>query len=103
MHDQTISIPTLIQERLTQALHPITLDLQDDSAQHIGHAGAKQGGGHYSLFIVSDAFTAKSPVQRHQMIYTALDGLIGGAIHALSITAKAPAEYQVSHLNVDTK
>jgi BolA protein len=85
---------TIIQERLTQALQPITLELQDNSAQHVGHAGAQSGGGHYSLLIVSEAFTGKSPVARHQMIYGALDGLIGGAIHALSITAKTPAEHQ---------
>ncbi len=84
----------LIQERLTQALKPSILELQDNSAHHIGHAGAQSGGGHYALFIVSDAFAGKSAVARHQMIYKALDGLIGGAIHALSITAKTQAEHQ---------
>ncbi len=94
MNSNATPTTTLIEDRLTQALKPSTLELQDNSAQHVGHAGAQSGGGHYSLLIVSEAFTGKSAVARHQMIYKALDGLIGGAIHALSITAKTQAEHQ---------
>lgn len=87
-------ITDTIEQRLTAALHPTQLILEDNSTEHIGHEGAKAGGGHYTLLIVSDAFTGKSAVARHQMIYAALNGLIGGEIHALSITAKSPAEHQ---------
>lgn len=94
MIDHTTSITETIQKRLTESLHPTHLQLEDNSAAHAGHEGAKAGGGHYTLVIVSDAFTGKSAVLRHQMIYAALNGLIGQAIHALSITAKSPAEHQ---------
>lgn len=94
MPNHTTPTLDIIQERLTHALHPTLLRLEDNSADHAGHVGAQQGGGHYTLLIVSKAFEGQSAVKRHQMIYQALDGLIGQAIHALSIQAKTPAEYQ---------
>lgn len=92
MSDFKNSTVEIIQERLREALRPTVLNLEDRSALHETHPGAIAGG-HYDLFIVSDAFIAKSAVQRHQMIYQALDGLIGNGIHALSIRAKTPEEH----------
>lgn len=84
---------TLIHQRLTAALNPLILNIEDDSQHHRNHPGAKEsGGGHYSVYIVSQAFTDKSMVARHQMIYKALEGLIGPEIHAIQITAKTPEE-----------
>ncbi|MGA9851604.1 MAG: BolA family protein [Gammaproteobacteria bacterium] len=81
-------------ERLRQQLEtrfqPLELVIHDDGAQHIGHA--HEGGGHFSVRIVAPAFTAKTPLQRHQMIYAALDNLLQTDIHALSIKALAPEE-----------
>jgi BolA family transcriptional regulator, general stress-responsive regulator len=69
-------------------LEPATLDIQDDSALHIGHAG-NSGGGHFTLKIASSQFCGKSQIIRHRLIYQALAGLIPEKIHALSIQAIA--------------
>ncbi|MDA0237291.1 MAG: BolA family transcriptional regulator [Proteobacteria bacterium] len=81
-----------IKQRLT-SLQPTTIDIFDDSASHIGHAGVQAtGGGHYELTIASPMFSGKVSVQRHRMIYDCLSDLIPGVIHALSIRAFAPED-----------
>lgn len=82
-------------ERMQQqlaALAPESLDIADDSAQHAGHAGARSGGGHYELTIVSPLFAGKPSVARHRMIYDALGDMMHKQIHALSIKAYTPDE-----------
>jgi BolA protein len=74
------------------ALEPIRLELVDDSFKHAGHEGAKGGGGHYSLTIVSQQFAGQSTVARHRMIYAALGAMMQAQIHALAIRAYAPGE-----------
>ncbi|MFM8486501.1 MAG: BolA family protein [Bacteroidota bacterium] len=60
---------------------------------YAGHAGAIQsGGGHFSVFIVAEAFGGKTMVQRHQMVYRALGDLMKTDIHALMIKALIPGE-----------
>jgi BolA protein len=82
-----------IRSALQAALTPVQLDIIDDSAAHAGHAGAIQsGGGHFSAYIVADAFTGKSLVQRHQMVYQALGELMRTDIHALMIKAHTANE-----------
>ncbi len=82
-----------IRTALQSALQPERLDIVDDSAAHAGHAGALQsGGGHFSAYIVADAFAGKSAVQRHQLVYKALGELMQTDIHALAIKALAPDE-----------
>ena len=82
-----------IRSALQSALEPKRLDIVDDSAAHAGHAGALQsGGGHFSAYIVADAFAGKSAVQRHQLVYKALGELMQTDIHALAIKALAPDE-----------
>lgn len=76
---------------LQQALAPTQLELIDESAAHAGHAGAA-GGGHFHAVIVADAFTGKSLVQRHQMVYRALGDLLKGEIHAFSMKVYSPDE-----------
>lgn len=84
-----------IEARLKQALMPSFLSIRDDSKHHAGHASAKaSGGGHYHVTIVSEHFAGKGLLQRHKMIYQALDGWIGTEIHAIQILAKTPEEYQ---------
>ncbi len=81
-----------IKDRLAR-IHPISIDIFDDSASHAGHAGVQEtGGGHYELSIVSETFSGKSTIQRHRIIYECLSDLMPGAIHALSIQAFAPEE-----------
>jgi BolA protein len=77
---------------LLAALDPLALDIVDDSAKHAGHAGAKSGGGHYRLNIVSPQFTGKNTVSRHRLVYGALAPLMQHEIHALAIAALAPGE-----------
>ncbi|HUP30236.1 MAG TPA: BolA family protein [Usitatibacter sp.] len=81
-----------IRERL-QSLDPLALELQDESGQHAGHAGARpSGGSHWQLTIVSEAFRGKNAVARHRMVYEALGDLMKSDIHALRIEASAPEQ-----------
>lgn len=81
-----------IEALLREAFAPASLHVDDESALHAGHAGARSGGGHYRVDIVSEAFAGKNTVARHRLIYSALGELIPGAIHALAIRASAPDE-----------
>jgi BolA protein len=81
-----------MRERLA-TLHPVALDLRDESAQHAGHAGSRpSGGSHWQLTIVSEAFRGKSTLARHRMVYEALGDLMKRDIHALRIEASAPEQ-----------
>jgi BolA family transcriptional regulator, general stress-responsive regulator len=72
-------------------LEPISLEIQDDSALHAGHAG-NTGGGHFTLKVVSSHFSQKTQIMRHRLIYQALADLIPQQIHALSILAISPTD-----------
>ncbi len=74
------------------ALSPESIEILDDSGQHIGHEGAKGGGGHYQLLLVSAQFHGVSLPARHRMVYDALGSMMKNEIHALSIKAYAPDE-----------
>jgi BolA protein len=74
---------------LQAALHPALLEIRDDSAKHIGHAGAREGG-HFHVTISAAAFTGLSQVQMHRMVYAAAAELMGHGIHALSFDARPP-------------
>lgn len=80
-----------IESRLA-VLTPQHIDIVDDSAQHAGHAGARSGGGHYQLTIISPTFSGQNIVARHRAIYQALGDLMQTRVHALSITAYSPDE-----------
>ncbi len=80
-----------LHERLA-VFEPLQLDIIDDSHRHAGHAGAREGGGHYRLLIVSAAFAGMRTMERHRLVYDAAGDLMKRQIHALSITAKAPDE-----------
>ena len=82
----------LIRRSLTEALLPELLEIIDNSAAHAGHAGARSGGGHYHVTIITEVFEGKSLVQRHQLIYQALGDLMKQEIHALGINALSPSE-----------
>lgn len=80
-----------MRERLA-ALEPETVDILDESGKHVGHEGAKGGGGHYQLVIVSPRFEGANRMARHRMIYEALGPMMQREIHALAIQAYAPNE-----------
>jgi BolA protein len=79
-----------IRAKLTEALAPQSLEVLDEGHLHIGHAG--EGSGHFRVRIVSAAFAGKNPIQRHRLVYAAVEDLIGHGIHALAIDARAPDE-----------
>ncbi|WP_124951298.1 BolA family protein [Sulfuriferula thiophila] len=81
----------LMQEKLA-ILQPSLLEIEDESALHAGHAGAKSGGGHYRLRIVSQAFAQQNTLARHRLVYATLGNLMQNKIHALSITAYSTEE-----------
>jgi BolA protein len=81
----------MIRERLTREFTPLRLDIIDESHKHAGHASAG-GAGHFVVEIVADAFADKNPIQRHRLVYDALDDIMNTEIHALSIKASTPAE-----------
>jgi BolA protein len=83
-----------IRARLTQALQPESLEIIDESAKHAGHAGAATGGGHFIVHIVAAAFQDKPLIQRHRLVYDALGDMMQHDIHALSIQAATPGEFQ---------
>ena len=85
-----------MRERLEQRLAPETVEIIDESHKHVGHAGAKDGRGHFAVNVVADAFVDKSLIQRHRMVYEAMGGLMETDIHALSINARTPAEASAS-------
>ncbi|MDY0272577.1 MAG: BolA family protein [Advenella sp.] len=74
----------LIEERLS-ALSPIKLEIIDDSHLHAGHAGSKNGAGHYTVIIQSALFNGLNRVARQRLVYDVLNDLIPFPIHALAI------------------
>ena len=80
-------------DRLTAALAPVKLDLEDQSSRHIGHAGHDgRGESHFALVIESASFAGKSRVERQRLVYAALGDLMADRVHALTIRAIAPGE-----------
>ena len=73
------------------SLHPIRLEIRDDSAAHAGHIGGG-GKGHFYIRIVSEVFSGKSLVERHRLVHDALAALLETDIHALAMSTKAPEE-----------
>jgi len=86
-----MTVSELMQQKLSK-LNPESLEIVDESARHAGHEGAKSGGGHYRLTIVSRQFAGKPVQARHRMVYEALGAMMHKEIHALAISAHAPEE-----------
>jgi BolA family transcriptional regulator, general stress-responsive regulator len=82
-----------ITNKLREAFLPESLEVQDESYLHEGHAGHRAGGEtHFRVYIVSQAFKGKSRIERHRMINAALSSELAGSVHALAIHAKSPGE-----------
>ncbi len=79
-------------KRRLQALVPTSIDIVDESALHAGHPGARAGGGHYRLSIVSERFRGAGRIARHRMVFDAVGDLMQGRIHALPMNALTPEE-----------
>ncbi|MBD3667403.1 MAG: BolA family transcriptional regulator [Kangiella sp.] len=74
-----------MQQLIQNALQPTQLEIIDDSHKHIGHAGAKEGKGHFTVVIQSEALEGKRMLQQHRAIYDALGDMMETDIHALAI------------------
>jgi BolA protein len=81
----------MIEQRLTEVFAPQRLHIVDESHKHAGHASAG-GAGHFAVEIVAQAFENKSLIERHRLVYAALNDVMNSEIHALSIRASTPAE-----------
>lgn len=82
-----------MRDALQHSLAPTRLEIEDDSHRHVGHAGARDGRGHFTVLVVSQAFVALAPLARHRAVYAALGSMMETDIHALSIRAYTEDEY----------
>jgi BolA protein len=88
-------IATRIEAKLHAAFSPLVLAVEDESARHAGHAGAREGGEtHFRVQIVSAKFIGMSRVERQRLIYAALADEIAAGVHALALTTLTPEESQ---------
>ncbi|NNE35256.1 MAG: BolA family transcriptional regulator [Rhodothermales bacterium] len=78
-----------IRSRLIAAFAPTELEVIDESDKHKGHPGARDGRGHFRVKIISPRFAGKKRIERHRMVFEALDSLLKTEIHALSVHAAA--------------
>ncbi|MEO2168473.1 MAG: BolA family protein [bacterium] len=83
-----------IEKLLCKKLTPTRLEVEDDSASHAGHAGTRDGGGHFNVTVVAPEFAGLSRVERHRMVYGALAEMMPQEIHALAMRAFTPDETQ---------
>ena len=88
----TADIAATLRARLS-GLSPSILEIHDDGAEHAGHAGAANGAGHFSLLIVSNAFSGLPRLARHQRVLREVADLLPHPVHALSIKALSPDEF----------
>ena len=81
-----------MRELLVAEFAPAQLDIADESHRHAGHAGARDGRGHFRVRVVAAAFAGLSPVKRHQRVYAALGTMMQTDIHALALETRTPGE-----------
>jgi BolA-like protein 1 len=93
-----MTIEESIREKLGKAFAPVSLIVENESAKHAGHAGARDhlgertGDTHFRVVVVSGTFEGKSLVERHRQVNAVLKDELGGPVHALAIKALTPAE-----------
>ena len=88
-----MSMAERIRAKLAAGLDPVALDVQDESAKHAGHAGARPGGEtHFDVYVVAAAFQGQSRVARQRMVYRLLGDEIAAGVHALAMTTLTPDE-----------
>ncbi|MGX7704705.1 BolA family protein [Methylobacterium sp. Gmos1] len=88
-----MSLGEWIRTTLEERLAPTALSVVDESHQHAGHSGWREGGEtHFRLDVVSAAFEGKSRVERHRMVNALLDDAFKRGLHALALRARTPGE-----------
>ncbi len=91
-----------LRERL-QALQPQSVEIDDDSVLHAGHEGARSGGGHYRLRLVSRRFDGLSRLARHRLVYDSVGQMMQREVHALTLVLQTPEEAGVTPLPLSGK
>jgi BolA protein len=82
-----------IEAALRGALAPARLSVEDESARHAGHAGARAGGQtHYKVSVVSSRFEGMGRLARSRLVHTLLQVEFDTGLHALSLILHAPGE-----------
>lgn len=81
-----------IRQRLEAALEPEELVVEDEGHLHVGHEGARDGRGHFRVFVVAECLSGLSSLQRHRKIYQAMGEMMTTDIHALAIDAYSSDE-----------
>jgi BolA protein len=90
---QGANMTSRLRAKLEAALSPVSLDIEDESAKHAGHAGAREGGEtHYRIRIVSQSFAGMNRVQRQRAVYAAVAEELAERVHALSLVTLTPDE-----------
>lgn len=79
-----------VKAMLEQRFPSARVSVQDDSARHAGHAGSRDGAGHFIVEIVSEDFSGRSRIERHRLVYQALAPMLPREIHAVNIVAVSP-------------
>ncbi len=86
------SVKDTVASKLIAAFQPASLEVEDESHKHAGHAGARPGGEtHFKVHMVATAFAGKSRIERHRLVHAVLAEELRGPIHALALTLDAPA------------
>lgn len=79
-----------LESRLREGLDATHVEVIDESHLHVGHVGAREGGGHYRALIVSARFEGMNRVKSQQLVYSTLGDWMGKEIHALSMQTFTP-------------
>jgi BolA protein len=82
-----------IEEVLRNKLEAQHVEVIDQSSLHEGHPGARSGGGHFRVLVVSDRFRGLSRIASQRVVYEALGGLIMKDIHAISMRTLSPEDW----------
>mmetsp|Transcript_25913 Transcript_25913/g.42482 ORF Transcript_25913/g.42482 Transcript_25913/m.42482 type:complete len:159 (-) Transcript_25913:93-569(-) len=92
MSSASFPVTESIRQKLTDAFQPVFLDVINESHMH---KVPKNSETHFKVVVVSPQFDdVKSPLQRHRLINSALSSELEGPVHALSIIAKSPGQWE---------
>lgn len=86
-------VQTAIAEKLRAALRPVHLDVVNESFMHSVPPGSES---HFKVVVVSEIFAGESRVRRHRVVHEALTAELSGRVHALTVEARTPSEWQAS-------
>jgi BolA protein len=84
-----MSVQSTIEDKVQQALQPVTMTVENESHRHSGPAGES----HFKLTVVADQFAGQSLVKRHQQLYKLLSEELAAGVHALALHLYTPQEW----------